>query len=54
MNDDLLRYYIKRSDERFDQLETKIESLNVWRMKVIGASALILVLVQFFAKVIME
>lgn len=36
-SDDLLKYFMKHTDTRFDSLERKIEALNVFKWKVIGA-----------------
>jgi len=37
-NDDLLKYFIKMSNERFDSLEGKVDKLISFRWMLIGAS----------------
>jgi len=38
MNKELMDYYIKRSDERFDKIESKIDKLGNFKWKIIGFS----------------
>lgn len=37
-SDDLLKYYIKESDKRFDRLEVKIDKLMSFKWKLVGAA----------------
>lgn len=37
-SDDLLKYFIKQSNERFDSLEAKVDKLISFRILLIGAS----------------
>lgn len=52
-NDDLLKYFIKQSNERFDSIESKLDKLISFRWMLIGASVGISGIVSVVFQVVM-
>lgn len=54
MEKDLLDYFIKRTDERFDQLEEKIDTLIKFKWQIIGGAAIVSLMVTFAMQVFLK
>ena len=52
-SDDLLKYFMKQTNERFDSLERKVDKLISFRLMLIGASVGISGLVSVFFQILM-
>lgn len=49
---DLLEYFIKTTDARFDKIDKKLDDLNSWKFKIIGGSIAISFIITIFIKMI--
>lgn len=52
-NSDLVKYFIKHTDERFNKIEKKIDSITSFKWKAVGAAGVMGFIMSFSFEILM-